>query len=831
MKYSKFLWVFAVTAILLSAPLPSYSQDLSQLTPEQRQKLQQLTPEQRQKLLEEMNKSETKKDAPLTQPDITAPRPSTETSTTSLPEVKADGGLKPATPTETQETQRVQKKLQLFGYNLFRDVATTFAPATDIPVPSTYIIGPGDTIRVQLYGKEGGDYSLVVGRDGQLNFPDLGPISVSGLRYGEMESLLLKRISEQMIGVKASIAMGPLRSIQVFILGDAVRPGSYTISALSTMTNALFVSGGVKEIGSLRDIQLKRSGRVVRHLDLYDLLLQGDTSADVRLQPGDVLFIPPIGRTVGVAGEVRRPAIYELRTERAVKDVLAMAGGLLPTAFPKVSQIERIDAAGNRTLLDLNLTLPELGEQLLRDGDVLRIYSALDQIEDFVLLKGHVDRPGAYQWREGIRISDLLLRAGQRLKLETDLTYALIRREKERGKRIEVLAFEPQAVLAEPYGAADLPLEARDQVYIFSLYGDRQSVLQSLITELKQQAVPEDYAREVTVSGAVRHPGTFPLLDGMRLSDVLKASGAFQQSAYTLEAEITRYAVANGKQFEAEHISVKLAEILSGIPLSDLELRPLDRLFVKQVPDWAEQESVEVKGEVLFPGSYTIKKGETLRQLVQRAGGLTERAYAQGSVFLREHLRVQEQIQIDALRERLRADLAASALQQAQQTPEQQQAVVLARGLLAQLETSKAVGRMAIRLPDILEGASDDVTLRNGDRLLVPRIPQEVTVLGEVNYPTSHIFDRSLSLREYLDRSGGLTYKADGGRIYVVRANGEVIATSDSWFRAAALEPGDTIVVPLDADRIKPLFLWTSVTQIIYQLALAAAAFHTFGAF
>lgn len=942
MKYSQSFWATALAATLLSAPFLSYSQDLSQLTPEQRQKLEQLTPEQRQKLLEEMKKGGIKQDAPLTQPSVATPRPAAETSAPSSPEVKAKEALKPATLAETQETQQVQEKLHLFGYNLFRDVPTTFAPATDIPVPATYIIGPGDTIRVQLYGKEGGDYSLVVGRDGQLNFPGLGPISVSGLRYGEMESLLLKRVSEQMIGVKAAIAMGPLRSIQVFILGDAVRPGSYTISALSTMTNALFVSGGVKEIGSLRDIQLKRNGRVVRRLDLYDLLLQGDTSADVRLQPGDVLFIPPIGPTTGVAGEVRRPAIYELRDERSAKDLIRIAGGLLPTAYPKASQVERIDEAGNRTIIDADLT-QESGQALaVRDGDVITVYSILDKQENIILLSGHVQRPGGYQWSAGMRLLDLvpkvgdllptpdlkyvvikrevqpqryievmttrydlalenpespfnlelkprdevifmgvttdhaarlaaitsqlreqatlrepekvvsirghvtypgsyplttgmrisdLLRAAAEPRPETDFGYAILSRELA-DRRIEVQSVRLREVVAQPAGEADFELRPRDELYIFSLYGNRGELVEPLVAGLRKQATAEELSPEVSVGGSTRHAGTFPLIAGMRVSDLLKVSGAFNQAAFLVEAELTRYQVDKGQRIEIGHQKVDLAGVLAGTAEADTLLQPYDHLLVKQISQWRDPERVEIRGEVQFPGSYVIKKGETLQQLLKRAGGFTDQAYPFGAVFLREELRKREQEQIEIMRDRLRADVAAAALQNLSSDPQKQESFALAQGLLAQLETAQAVGRMAINLPELLaEDDEGDVELRNGDRLLIPRKPQEVTVIGEVNFPTSHLYERGENADSYIDRSGGTTYKADEGRVYVVRANGEVTDVGGWWSGGRDMEPGDTIVVPLDAERVKPLFLWSSIVQIVYQMGLATAAFHAVGVF
>ncbi|MEZ5511411.1 MAG: SLBB domain-containing protein [Gammaproteobacteria bacterium] len=247
------------------------------------------------------------------------------------------------------------KKLRLFGYDLFENNAAAFQPAIDIPVPADYVVGPGDTFVVQLYGKENANYSLTVTREGVVQFPEIGPISLAGLKFSQAQSVIEQTISEQMIGVKSAVTMGTLRTIRVFVLGEAVQPGSYVVGSLSTMTNALFASGGVTEIGSLRNIQLKRQGQVITTLDLYDLLLKGDTRNDARLLPGDVIFIPPQGKTVGIDGEVRRPAIYEIKQERTFAEAIALAGGLLPTAYAQASRVERINDQGERTVLDVDL--------------------------------------------------------------------------------------------------------------------------------------------------------------------------------------------------------------------------------------------------------------------------------------------------------------------------------------------------------------------------------------------------------------------------------------------------------------------------------------------
>lgn len=326
-------FVFYLVCVIAAAVATGAPSALAQ-TPEQLRQLEALSPAQRAALADELGAKQPVQQTPLPEPTVVNPRPVAQPPLTST-ETREGQGI--ASLTDTAAAERSRPELKPFGYELFAGEPTTFAPATDIPVPVDYVIGPGDTIELQLFGNQNAFYTLVVTREGVLNFPELGPITVAGLPFSDLQTLLKQRVSEQMIGVRASITMGRLRSIRVFILGDAYRPGSYTVSALTTMTNALFVSGGVNTIGSLRNIELKRNGRLVTTLDLYDLLLRGDTSGDSRLQPGDVIFIPPVGKTVGVDGEVRRPAIYELRDEKSAEDVLELAGGLLPTAYPQAS--------------------------------------------------------------------------------------------------------------------------------------------------------------------------------------------------------------------------------------------------------------------------------------------------------------------------------------------------------------------------------------------------------------------------------------------------------------------------------------------------------------
>jgi len=724
--------------------------------------------------------------------------------------------------------------LKPFGYDLFAGMPSTFAPVTEVPVPAEYVVGPGDTIQVQLIGNTKGRYALVVGRDGQINFPELGPIAVSGRRFEEVRSDLEARVQRQMIGTQASIGLGELRSIRVFVLGDAETPGSYTVSGLSTITNALFVSGGVKKIGSLRNIQLKRAGRVVTTLDLYDLLLGGDTRADVRLLPGDVIFIPPVGATVGLAGEVRRPAIYELKNETTAAELLALGGGLLPDADPALATLQRVNAGRERVTVDVNLAQPPGLAQVLQSGDVLHVPVIRPVLEASISIAGHVYRPGEFQYRPGMRLSDAILSL-EELKPNADQRYILIRRERATDRRIQVLSANLQEALANPGGEADVELAPRDQIHVFDLESGRDRIIEPLMRELRMQARIGEPTQEVSVAGRVKVPGKYPLEPGMRVSDLLRAGGSLDEAAYGGQAELTRYEITPEGARQARLIEIDLDQMLAGDPAADIQLQPFDYVVIKEVPLWGSQEVVEIRGEVRFPGRYPIHRGETLSSLMRRAGGLTDLAFIDGTIFTREDLKERERKQLETLATRMESDLAQFSLMTAQEAGKDAgEALTVGRSLLANVREAKPIGRLVIDLQrsmDARAGSEQDIVLKDGDRLLIPRTTQEVTVIGEVQSVTSHLYRKDLSRDDYIAMSGGLTPRADDDHIYVVRADGSVVTRSgNAWFNRGGVDirPGDTIVAPLDTERMRPLPFWTGVMSIVYQLAVSAAAINSF---
>ena len=725
--------------------------------------------------------------------------------------------------------------LKPFGYDLFSRPASTFAPVTNVPVPADYVVGAGDEFEVQLYGNTNRTLRLTVGRDGRINFPELGPISVGGQLFSGVKSAIEARVERQMIGVRASVSMGDTRSIRVFVVGEAKRVGSYVISGLGTITSALFAAGGVKPIGSLRNIQLKRQGSVVRTLDLYDLLIRGDTSDDTKLLPGDVIFVPPVGTTVSIDGEVRRPAIYETKRESTVADLVQLAGGMTPEADVSMATLMRIDESQRRIALRINPVAVGAQSEMLRNGDLISIPRLRPTLDSGVYVQGHVFTEGVFAYRAGMRLSDVVHSIDE-LRPNADIHYVLIRRELPPDRRVAVLSADLAQAVNSPGSPADIALMPRDRITVFDLVSGRDRIIKPLMDELHTQSNMGRPAEVVRIDGRVKVPGEYPLEPNMTVADLVRAGGGLSDEAYGAEAELTRYEVTGGQARRTQLINVNVAAALGADSAANIKLQPFDDLSIKEVPEWHSQEMVTLTGEVRFPGRYAIRRGETLQSVISRAGGLTDFAFPEGSVFTREELKRREQQQIDLLADRMQRDLAVLALQAtAANQGGGAASLSVGQSLLTQLRSSKAVGRLVIDLQRGMRqprGSVSDVILRNGDELIVPRFQQEVTVIGEVQNSTSHLFSPGLARDDYISLSGGMTNRADRSKIYVVRANGSVLANSGSrWFQIgsqAQIKPGDTVVVPLDAERMPALPFWQAVTSIVYNVAIAAAAVHSF---
>lgn len=753
---------------------------------------------------------------------------------------------------EGQKTADKNNGLKPFGYDLFAGDPSTFAPVTEIPVPADYTMGPGDVLRIQLWGKENQNLQLPVSREGTISFPDSGPLSVAGLSFDEAREQIRKRVSEQYIGVQASVSLGELRSMRVFVLGEARTPGSYTVSSLSTITNALYVSGGIKQTGSLRNVQHKRDGKLLGTLDLYELLLKGDSSSDNRLQAGDVIFIPPVGKRVGIEGEVYRPALYELDGEENLSQLVRMAGGLTPQAYPQRINIERTNEDFLRIIAEADYTSQKGRKATIQAGDRITIPSIADITGQYVEVQGAAARTGKFAWIPGMRVSSLIKNLDADLLAVADKQYAAVVRTDSENDTISVLNLRLREAVRNPGSQYDLQLQEKDRLLFFSDAGKvdidskssesdnkanadvllanqtftRKKLFEPVIQRLKAQASPAQPQQTIAISGPVRYPGEYPLPATQRLEDAIFVAGGLKDSASLYQAEVARYIVDENGVGQTRILDVNLSDAIAGT--SNVELQSRDRILIKSIPDFSINRTVTLRGEVRYPGEYTFRDGETLRDVLKRAGGLTDNAFPRGAVFTREKLRQLEAQRLREAEERLQGDLLGVKLEGDSFGGQTTQRIQQVEDLLEDVQNSRPIGRMVINLASVLNDETyQSIRLQDGDTLTVPTIPQAVSVFGEVQFPTSHLHQPGLTVDDYLERSGGATLQADESRVYVVKADGSVMLPERSrWFggRSQQLEPGDTIIMPIDIDRLNQLELWTNVSQIVYQMALGAAA-------
>ncbi|BCL71478.1 sugar transporter [Vibrio nigripulchritudo] len=773
-------------------------------------------------------------------------------------------------------------ELKAFGYDVLLGESQGFTVIDNIPVPLDYVVESGDELKVQLYGKTNQELRLKVDREGKVYFPEFGPLAVSGQSFAQIREQIRQLVEQKVLGVDVVVTMGNMRTMQVYIVGETTQPGAYNVNGLTTMTQALVASGGIKETGSLRNVQLKRKGETVATLDLYALLMNGETSSDVRLRAGDTIFIPTKSSTVAVDGQVLRPAIYELSGSTSLENVLSLSGGILPQAYLSKISVRRQTASGQEQFT-LDITHSSGLNFMVKPGDEIEVAASSNNLQGAVAIRGEVVRQGAIAYKKGMRISDVLGSVEKDLKLNADLEYALIVREVNANRDIEVLQFNLGQVIENRRSKENLRLKERDQIFVFDngleldyWYGtqknkkaqgkeglvekhqemidvetgavviddsvneinvqqadtianadnikqsSREQLLNPIIERLKAQSSFEDPAKLVEISGAVKFPGTYPLPSGETLNKLLEAAGGLSERAYLTQAEVTR-SQRTGESFESRHIPFSLRNVLAGN--STLELKAQDHIVIKTQPNWQQDMVIELQGEVIFPGRYSFQRGETLSDVINRAGGLTEYAYAKGAVFSRLRLKRQEQERLKLLNIQLKQEIGNLALRRQNSSATYTTPPAQAMEIAEELSKTEAVGRLVINLPEAMEeDPISDIMLEKGDKLYIPAKNPTISIMGEVQYSSNHTFRPSMTVEEYLESAGGTKKQADTDRIYIVRADGSVMLPNNSfWFsrKDKPLAPGDTIIVPIDTDYLDGLSTLTSATQILYQIGVA----------
>ena len=721
----------------------------------------------------------------------------------------------------------VELKYKRFGEDLFNREVSTFAVTDDALVPNDYRLGPGDEVRIMLYGKDNNEHLLEIDRNGEILLPRVGALVVAGLRFEDARAFIQQRVKNNLVGVEANISLGRMRAISVFMAGEVQVPGAYSVSALSTVSQMLFVAGGMTNIGTLRNIQVKRGGATIATFDTYDLLLRGDAGQDVRLQSGDVVFVPPYERLAIIEGEVKRPMAYELLGQETAAQLVFMAGGFTRDAYPAAAVLLRKSQGQNLAVVK-NINLLDIEQSVaLVDGDRLRVPQAADTYENAITIKGAAVRPGIYAWSAGTRVSSLLRSVKSDLLPTVDLNYALIIREKNPRLEIVVKQFNLGDAMLNPGTDLDLALEPRDQLILFELVDleSRTTLLEPIIGKLRAQAKQGEPVQVVSISGAVKAPGEYPLEQGDRAFGLVRAAGGFKDSAFLAAAELRRIIDAVSGSVDLEYSELSFEAFGQLADANNVLLQSRDHITVRDIPDWNPGELVEVRGEVRFPGDYLIRRGEAIAEIIARAGGLTEDAFPQGAIFTRVEIARLENERAAELAGTIRDDVAASMLTQETQSVD----FAEISSITETLQNFEGKGRLLVDLDKALAGvAGENLVLVGGDRLAIPQKSLTVAIIGQVRRQGTHVFQSDYDVNDYVSLAAGMTSRADKKAMYIVKANGTVMSAKTSWLKFSnpqqQLAPGDTIVVPVNNRYKDSLSMWQDITQIMYQSAVALAA-------
>jgi protein involved in polysaccharide export with SLBB domain len=764
--------------------------------------------------------------APASSPYVQAPQPASPSETASeRGRVNENAGTAGTTSPDLANARRmpdytrtefekfvqasVGQELRLFGHEFFAEVPTTFAPVDRIPVRGDYIIGPGDELLIRAWGKIDLDARVVVDRNGQIYIPRVGAINVSGIRYQQLNPFIHAAVARFFRDFDLNVSIGQLRSIQVFVLGYARRPGTYTVSSLSTLVNALFASGGPASDGSMRHVQLKRNNKLVTDLDVYDLILKGDKSGDAPLESGDVIYIPPVGPLVAIAGSIKRPAVYELREGATLGDALAGAGGLSSVAAAKRASLERIDARSQRVFDEFALDSAGLRRDL-QDGDVVRVFPVSPRIVNAVTLRGNVSQPGRYLWHEGMRVSDLI---------------------PSRDVLITRQYWNAQNAIVPAGRGNDFATRRRENRIGLSeaATGGNSAGMAGQASNLDGQGVAGQNAT------ASDDRGEAPEQQDLRTE--VKHGGSEINWEYAVIERL------NKNDLTTELIPFNLGNAVDQHGSQDNQrLSPGDVVTIfsqEDVPVATENRSkfVQVSGEVKAPGVYRVDPGETLRDVVARAGGLAAHAYLYGSELLRESAKQEQRRRLAQMVERMQRELTEASAGTAALSPDErgdeQARLQEQRAFIERLARVQPQGRVVLQLKPTDVRVSDipAMPLEDGDIFAIPARGDTVQVLGSVYNENTFRFRPGQQVAAYLNNAGGPTRGADKSHMFVIHADGSVFSRQQensllrgSHFDAMRLMPGDAIVVPQRFKTRSSLTAFRDWTQIFAQLALGAAA-------
>ena len=758
-----------------------------------------------------------------------------------------DRGGRPLTIEPPTEFQRfvdatTGRMLPIYGARLFAAQPASFGPIDQAPAPQDMVVGAGDELRIRVWGQVNFSANLRVSREGEIYLPKAGDVHVAGLAFSSVAAHLRKALEQVYRNFELSVDMGEIHSIQVYVTGQARQPGEYTVSALSTLVNAVFLSSGPSGAGSMRHVELKREGKVLADFDLYALLVKGDKTGDVQLQSGDVLYIPAAGPQVALVGSVRQEAIYELRGEQTIEELLEASGGRTAVASGGRISVERIEDHAQRRAFELKTDAAGLATPL-DDGDIVRINPIASDYRETVTLRGSVANPGRFLWHVGMKLSDLMPDRDSLVSRDywwrrTQLGLPA----PEFVPSLDALAPQPQTGRFSTQQTGSSPMQQSGGLPVRQTGRLPNAVSNALLQQQSSNDYPSAAMRKLSDTRASAEAGT---LGGIEVNNPMGRETSLLRPAFETD---WNYAVI--ERLDTATMATSLLPfdlgklVLSHDASQDLELQPGDIVTVfsqDDIPQPMDRQTkyVRLEGEFAHAGVYSVLPGETLRSLVVRAGGLTDKAYLYGAEFTRKSTQVIEAQRLKEYADRLEHQLARSSIAMSnaasgasQESGQQGQIASVDRALIERLRQVQPTGRIVLDLNPHSTGENQlpETQLEDGDQLLVPPVPATIQVIGAVLNQNAFLYRSGARVGQYLHMAGGPNRDADHGQIFVLRADGSVTGRSAgqsifySGFQDARLYPGDTIVVPeknVGPGAMREFLSWT---QIFSQLALGAAA-------
>ena len=807
----KVKYVFIViTILLLNTPSPA-----QQLNPSMSNQLQSLPENIRSQIIEYNKKKEKLQNmkSATEKPDDRKSEPEIKDQE---PEIKIDAPKKSKDADQLSKIEiryrtgynsSLSTDLRQYGYTVFE--SASLHPSKLAVPDESYIIGPGDKLLIRIWGSDiDSEYEGTVSRDGTINVPRIGIVPVAGNILGNIETIIRKEAEKYIQGINVNVSIRELRSVEIYVVGSVNNPGLHLVPAFSTSFSGLLAGGGVKKSGSLRNIELYRNGAVFREIDLYDLLLKGSRDFDAILEDRDVIFVPRIKKTAAVAGAVNEEAIFEIKDENTVGDLMQLAGSILPQGFMGRIHLRRFRDNQEFTIKDIDTQTAAVTWRTVEimDGDLLEFQFVDADRADEVRLDGHVWMPDVFQYKDGMKMSDIL-DSKTILKPGAMMDFAYLYRYDQETTQTMTKQFPLADVFSGEY---DLSLAPRDRIIIISR--DELGI-----------------KRDITISGAVWNPGPYPFSPNTALEDIIALAGGIKFGANTDKIEVTRKVIKNS-ELENTYFLLSLNKD------NDFMLQPYDYIFLPLLKNATTINKVSITGEIKYPGTYAIRENERISDLIQRAGGFTDYAYFYGVKYASEAAQQIQQKSIDNLIQQMEISAHRAISQQAQTAASEEaiegttEAGMALSQLLDKLKQIKAEGRITIKM-DALEKFKDtkyDFVLENGDALYIPKKPNFVNVVGSVYSPNAYLFEDDMTIGYYLGKSGGPSKTADDDYIYLLKANGDVLSRvqtsgffSDS-FEDIPVMPGDTIVVPEDLERIPYLRLVKDISDIVFKIATTA---------